>query len=107
MIKNTVTDPLQEEMLVKKFNEECAAVGESEYGFGEAADMMYTVETVEAFNALMESVGIAELQFYNKYGVPLVMKEAGEGEKADSGEEAKTDEAPAADTEEKGTSEPS
>lgn len=95
MIKNTVKDPLQEEMLVRQFNEECEAVGESEYGFGEAADMMYAVETAEAWNALMESVGIAELQFYNKYGAPLVMKEETKGEddaaadSEDGGEEKK------------------
>lgn len=80
MIKNAIKDPLQEEMLVKKFNEECANVEASPYGFGEAAAMIYEAEIEQAWNALMEQVGIAELKYYNEYGILLNFNEADEGD---------------------------
>lgn len=86
MIKNTIKDPLQEEMLVKKFNEECAKVEASPYGFGEAAAMIYEAEVEQAWNALMEQVGIAELKYYNEYGMLLNLNEQ------DGDTEAKADE---------------
>ena len=86
MIKNTVNDPLQEEMLIKRFNESCKNVGYSEYGFGEAADMLYAAETAEAYNAFVESVGVAQLQYYNRFGMPLIITE-----ETKEGEEGKAD----------------
>jgi len=80
MIKTAINDPLQEEMLVRKFNEECEKVAPSEYGFGEGAAMIYAAETEMAWNALMEQVGIAELKYYDKYGMLLNFSEAAEGE---------------------------
>ena len=80
MIKNTVNDPLQEEMLIKQFNESCKNVGYCEYEIGGSASMMYAAETAEAYNAFVESVGIAELQYYNKFGIPLIIKEGTEAD---------------------------
>jgi len=71
MIKNTYVDPLQESMEIKMYNERYAAIAPSEFNIGLEGAYMHAAQIEQAYNALMEQVGIAELKYYNETGYTL------------------------------------
>ena len=71
MIKNAYVDPLQESMEIKMYNERYAAIAPSEFNIGLEGAYMHAAQIEQAYNALMEQVGIAELKYYNETGYTL------------------------------------
>ena len=71
MIKEKYVDPLQEAMEMKQYEEQYKNVAPSEYNLGLEMAFAHCAQTERAFNTLMESVGVAELNFYHKYGVTI------------------------------------
>ena len=71
MIKNAYVDPLQESMEIKMYNERYAAIAPSKFNIGLEGAYMHAAQIEQAYNALMEQVGIAELKYYNETGYTL------------------------------------
>ena len=71
MIKNAYVDPLQESMEIKMYNERYAAIAPSKFNIGLEGAYMHAAQIEQAYNALMEQVGIAELRYYSETGYTL------------------------------------
>lgn len=71
MIKNAYVDPLQESMEIRMYNERYAAIAPSKFNIGLEGAYMHAAQIEQAYNALMEQVGIAELKYYSETGYTL------------------------------------
>lgn len=70
-VNQEATTSTQEAMEMKLFDEKYAHIAPSKYEIGLEGALMHIYENERNFTALMKSIGIAEVKYYNKYGSTL------------------------------------